>query len=503
LLEGFGRFDYRPALYAYVVAPFTAIFGPDRLILATRFPAALLGTISVFALYGLVRRLDRPDTGLWAALLLAVSPWHIHLSRIGHEATLTPTLVIVGLYFLVRSNLIGRPTRMTIKPLRSTSLSSAAVVLGLTAHAYASMRVFVPAMLLVGFWIYRSQLITRWREAGSRRKMVIAVALVALLWAPMGYTAVTAWDHLSARSFEQSIFHQGWPLREAVMTGITQYVGHFGWRWLVSTGDPSIINSIPGLGQMAYVTMPLALLGCVGLLRTLRRDPGRRLLLAWGLAHPLAASLAISGAHALRSATGIGAFAWLAAIGVRELRRWLGVREIRTRALVTILVSVAILSNAGWTVHCLVRTSRDPEVQATYQHDFVEAVTKLRSSWRRYDRIFISDRTSTEHLWRADQLYVYLLLGLPVPPEEFQAWSKPIRYRNDKASFHVVTAAGPFVFTTRSDRLDAEFKSRPHDKVMIIGRPGDVIGGRLVCRVLGANGEIRFELTEVGPRQPR
>jgi len=79
LLEAFGRGDYRPALYAYLVAPCTAVVGPKRLALATRLPAALLGVVTVLALYGLVRRLDRPVTGLWAALLLALSPWHVYL----------------------------------------------------------------------------------------------------------------------------------------------------------------------------------------------------------------------------------------------------------------------------------------------------------------------------------------------------------------------------------------------------------------------------------------
>ena len=41
LLEGFGRGDYRGALYAYLIVPFHALVGPEHLILSTRLPAAI------------------------------------------------------------------------------------------------------------------------------------------------------------------------------------------------------------------------------------------------------------------------------------------------------------------------------------------------------------------------------------------------------------------------------------------------------------------------------
>ena len=97
LLEAFGRADYRGALYAYLVVPFHAMAGPEHLILSTRLPAAVLGLLTIVCLYVLVSKIADPSTALWAALFLTLSPWHVQLSRFGHEASITPAFTVVAL----------------------------------------------------------------------------------------------------------------------------------------------------------------------------------------------------------------------------------------------------------------------------------------------------------------------------------------------------------------------------------------------------------------------
>ena len=77
--RAYGQADYPPGHYIYALVPFQALFGTSPV--TTRLPAAILGTLNVWWLYALVRRLASRRVALLAALLLAISPWHVLLSR--------------------------------------------------------------------------------------------------------------------------------------------------------------------------------------------------------------------------------------------------------------------------------------------------------------------------------------------------------------------------------------------------------------------------------------
>ena len=72
--------DYKPPLYVYLDVPSIAVFGLNEI--GTRFPAALIGFLSVLIIYFLVKEIfddweeDRKEKlALIAAFFLGVSPW--------------------------------------------------------------------------------------------------------------------------------------------------------------------------------------------------------------------------------------------------------------------------------------------------------------------------------------------------------------------------------------------------------------------------------------------
>jgi len=93
--------DYRETLYAFITIPFIKIFGLNEF--AARFPAALIGVLTVLVIYHLVKECFDRQTGLFAALLLAINPWHIQFSRIAFRAILIPLLFSLGFLFFVKS----------------------------------------------------------------------------------------------------------------------------------------------------------------------------------------------------------------------------------------------------------------------------------------------------------------------------------------------------------------------------------------------------------------
>src|SRR3989344_6015585 len=83
--ESFG--DWKLPFYIYITVPFVKVFGLNEL--SVRLPSALAGIATVFLTYFLVlelflkleiRNLKLPAIALFSALLLAISPWHLHLS---------------------------------------------------------------------------------------------------------------------------------------------------------------------------------------------------------------------------------------------------------------------------------------------------------------------------------------------------------------------------------------------------------------------------------------
>jgi 4-amino-4-deoxy-L-arabinose transferase-like glycosyltransferase len=93
----------REVVYTYIQAAVGAVFGLNLFTL--RLVSALAGTLTVAALYLLVRGLFRRQ-GEWlaplTALALAVSYWHIHFSHYGIRVILMPLLLcgVFGLFWL-------------------------------------------------------------------------------------------------------------------------------------------------------------------------------------------------------------------------------------------------------------------------------------------------------------------------------------------------------------------------------------------------------------------
>ncbi len=90
--------DFRPALYVYLTIPFVAVFGLTAV--AVRLPAFFFSLITLWATYQIgvlvgKKYLGTRAIGELALAILAISPWHIYLSRLGHEANLGLTLAVL------------------------------------------------------------------------------------------------------------------------------------------------------------------------------------------------------------------------------------------------------------------------------------------------------------------------------------------------------------------------------------------------------------------------
>jgi 4-amino-4-deoxy-L-arabinose transferase-like glycosyltransferase len=152
VLESFG--DYKPPLYAYLSTPFVATLGLTKV--SIRLPNALFGTMAVYATYLLVKelkkfskRFKKKDQRLeiMASFLLAISPWHVMMSRGAFQANLTTFFMPLGIYFFLRG--LKQPKK----------LIWSMIIFGLNLFSYHSAKLVAPAIILVLVYLFRKELL--------------------------------------------------------------------------------------------------------------------------------------------------------------------------------------------------------------------------------------------------------------------------------------------------------------------------------------------------------
>lgn len=137
--DNFG--DLISTSYMWLTVPSIWLFGLDEF--AVRLPAALAGIVTVFVLYKLGGAVVNRWVGLVAALLLAISPWHIQVSRYAERSQLLPLFFCLGLWLFLRWRKEGGR-----KLLWSV----------LCFYTYASARVFAPLFIAGAALLYFREL---------------------------------------------------------------------------------------------------------------------------------------------------------------------------------------------------------------------------------------------------------------------------------------------------------------------------------------------------------
>lgn len=139
--------EWKSPVYIYLLVPLVKFFGMNAW--AIRLPSAIAGILAVYLTYLIGRKLYSEKVALWAALLLAISPWHLVLSRPAFEANVSLTLILAGVYFFLKSD-------------GWKSLIYSAIFFGLAPHTYNSAKVIVP--FLVIYLVIQSGFYKNWKK---------------------------------------------------------------------------------------------------------------------------------------------------------------------------------------------------------------------------------------------------------------------------------------------------------------------------------------------------
>ena len=308
--------DYKAPLAIYVNGLFTAVFGMT--LWAVRVPFALSGVGVVLGMIYLTRVVFEQTTekpgrirflSLVAGLLIALSPWHLHFSRIGFESGMALLFYIWGGYFFLKALTVGKQWRVTVDFLLSVMSFVASV------YTYHSAKIAAPLFV---FWLvirYRRQAFKYWQNFG----LVTVAGLLAL-------RPLIA-DSFYGKGLERAgtlIVSQGYSVAKTIQIFLAQFATHFSASFLLLGETTTLRHGDGRWGVLLPTTLVLVLLAAVfGWRKKQLLQPfwfGIWLVLI-GI---LPAALAIEVLHSNRALLALPGFLLLAIVGLRWLitNRW-------------------------------------------------------------------------------------------------------------------------------------------------------------------------------------
>jgi len=167
-----------------------------------KLTSALVGTVTIPALFLLGRRVFNSSVGLVAAAFMAVNRWHIVLSRSGFRVSLLPLFVIVTLLAVARA----------VQSRRPFDFGLAGLAMGMGLYTYTAFSFCVlAASAALALWAWGTDR-SRWRSLGTLVALTAAVTLV--VYAPLLRFAIERPDQYLQRIDSQRRLLTGDPNRQ-------------------------------------------------------------------------------------------------------------------------------------------------------------------------------------------------------------------------------------------------------------------------------------------------
>lgn len=293
--------EYKNPVYIYSAVPFIAVFGLDNF--GLRCTSAFYGVLTVFLTYLLGRDMFNARVGLLSSLLLAISPWHIHFSRISFELISLPCFFILALWLFYRGLSSGGKLYFCLSGLS----------LGISLYTYAVARFFVPIFFIGFAAVYFKPI---WRRKAA---LIPGVCVFLALCVPLINFSMKHPQAATARWHAISFIEKGQSLDEVAKIFWRKYLTHYGENFLFRSGDPLKRHSVRNFGELYPAFLPFIYIGVFFSL--IGRKRPNLVLLWWLVIFPAAASLTAETPTATRTIVVMPAFELLVAYAVCTMMR--------------------------------------------------------------------------------------------------------------------------------------------------------------------------------------
>lgn len=471
-LESFG--DFKPPLYAYASIIPVKIFGMTEF--AVRFASAFFGLLAVLVTYFLVKRIfgSRESLALFSAFILAISPWHINLSRVAFEANVASFFIVLGVWLF----LVGIQEKKWY-------LLLSAVAFILSMYTFNTARIVTPILVFVLTFGFRRQLLER------KKQVLISILLGVVIFAPLSRFILT--PQASLRFKEVNIF---WDIdllertnREIENDGavwwskiihnrrlafgveyIKHYFDHFSPSFLFIKGDSNPKFSTQDVGQLYLWELPFFIAGFLFLFR--QRIGYWWIVPLWMMIGIIPAATARETPHALRIETTLPTFQIITAYGAFVFINTIS--NIKYfKFLIAVFIFPLLFFNFVYYIHGYY-VHYPHEYSGEWQYGYKESIEYVNGVQDEYDQIRITNAMGRP--------YIYYAFFTKTDPKAFR---KTAIVKRDSFGFVKVSGFLKYRFSDNLSTIGGNAR-----KILYIDLPGKVHPkGYILKRFYLLNGE--------------
>ena len=451
-LESFG--DFKPPMYAYLDVIPVKLFGLNEF--ATRFPSALFGVLTVLVTYFLTKRIfgksKYPErSALLAAGVLALSPWHIMLSRAAFEANVASFFLVCGVWLF-----LGGVQEKKWYLL----LSIASFVLSL--HTFNTARIVAPLLVLVlaiGFW----------RNLLQRKKQIAFAVIIGILLilptlkfllssqAQLRFKEVNIFSDIDViKTSNQEIINDSSAWSRIIhnrrvgyaLSYVRHYLDNFNPGFLFIKGDGNPKFSTQNVGELYLWDLPFLILGILFLFK--RKEGNWWVIPLWIMLGVIPAATARETPHALRIETIIPAFQILIAVGIVEFLSWFNNLQLgrHVRSIIITLIFSLLILNVIYYLHDYYYQYA-AEFSGEWQYGYKNSIDYVKSVEKNYDNIYVTNAMGRP--------YIYYLFYAKTDPRIFREDSV---VKRDSFGFVNVNRFGKYNFLNEGIKINNEGRSK-------------------------------------------
>jgi 4-amino-4-deoxy-L-arabinose transferase-like glycosyltransferase len=409
--RGFG--DYRLPAYTYLSVPAIAAFGLTPF--AVRMPAAVFGSLTIFLVYWLVKELFgrlSESLPLLSAFLLAISPWHVGMSRIGLEETTSVFFVTAGLLALLKGR--ERPMWLLV----------GSVLFAISLYIYTPNILLVPFLFIAVVYFFRAQY-KRLRRYVLLGACSFFLVVLPILFAQGNSTASTRTRQVNFTNdsgtidivnekqgacllmFPRTLCRVVFNKYNAFGTKfISNYLNHFSPNLLSIYGTNTQYSILPGRGLLYVVDYSLLIVGLIAVF--VNPMPGGLLLAAFLFFSAVPDSLTSDGQFG-RFFVSYPTWPILSAFAIVFIaNKFQNYRAVLSAVVVLFCLAFTNFLVEYWTFF--------PYRYSAYSHYGYESlIGEIQNNIHSYDRIVASSRVNDS------KQYIYYLFYTRYDPVLFQS----------------------------------------------------------------------------------
>ncbi len=482
--------EYKLPVQIYASIPGIAVFGLNEL--GVRITPVIYGTLTVLLLFFLAKEiLKNYRVGILSAFLLAISPWHIQLTRASFESSFSVFWVVLGVWLFIKGFRDRKFWLWSIIPFV------------ISIYTYNAARVFSPLFIFVLFLIYRKEVLKNFKifAIGFFIFAASMIPIITFFFSGQATARLKLVSIIDDPGFVQRInkargaTNLPAPLPKLIHNKATHfayvftgnYLAHFTPDFLFIKGAGHKQHHVQEVGELYAIQAPFILFGLFFLFKT--KNPWRGLLLSWLLLTFIPVAITVDSIpNALRTILAVIPYEILTALGFWEAYRLFRKDKLGRWAL--ILTSVLLLLFQFGTYLNNYYNIYPKAYSRDWQYGYKEAVKYIGEHKSDYDLIVFSRTYGEPHM--------FTLFFLNWDPVGYQ--NDPMLNRYEANDWVWVLNFDKFYFPDLGDagtRYQDIVSANPDKRILFIGKSGDFPDSlpRLLT-IDFLNGDRAFDIVE-------